>query len=42
MIKILYQGSNIVVKESLISSSRKNLDFGPGFYTISDFNQAVS
>ena len=42
MIKILYHGSNIVVKEPLVSSSRKNLDFGPGFYTISDFNQAVS
>ena len=42
MIKILYHGSNIVVKEPLASSSRKNLDFGPGFYTTSDFNQAVS
>ena len=42
MIKISYHGSNIVVKEPLASSSRKNLDFGPGFYTTSDFNQAVS
>ena len=42
MIKILYHGSNIVVKEPLASSSRKNLAFGPGFYTTSDFNQAVS
>ena len=42
MIKILYHGSNVVVNEPLVSSSRKNLDFGPGFYTTSDFNQAVS
>ena len=37
---ILYHGSNLEVKEPKIIVSNKTLDFGPGFYTTSDIEQA--
>ena len=37
----LYHGSNVVVKSPDTSHSRKELDFGPGFYTTSNVDQAV-
>lgn len=36
----LYHGSNVEVKEPKILVGRRNLDFGQGFYTTSDFIQA--
>lgn len=36
----LYHGSNIVVKVPKILVGRRNLDFGQGFYTTSDYVQA--
>ena len=36
----LYHGSNIEVKEPRIIVSNKTLDFGSGFYTTSDIEQA--
>ena len=39
---ILYHGSNIAVQEPQLNKGRKELDFGQGFYTTSDFEQAVS
>jgi len=38
---ILYHGSNIVVESPNLSFSRKNLDFGAGFYTTENKDQAV-
>lgn len=37
----LYHGSNVVVKAPDVSHSRKELDFGPGFYTTTNLEQAV-
>lgn len=37
---ILYHGSNVVVKQPLLLESKRMLDFGPGFYTTSDYLQA--
>ncbi len=37
---ILYHGSNVEIKEPHLNYSRKSLDFGAGFYTTSDFEQA--
>lgn len=37
----LYHGSNMVVETPDVSRSRKNLDFGQGFYLTSHFEQAV-
>lgn len=37
----LYHGSNMVVGAPDVSRSRKNLDFGQGFYLTSHFEQAV-
>jgi hypothetical protein len=37
----LYHGSNEAVESPNLSLSRKNLDFGPGFYTTMNKNQAV-
>lgn len=39
---ILYHGSNIAVKEPKLLKNQRNLDFGRGFYTTSDFEQASS
>ena len=39
---ILYHGSNTEVKEPKILSTNKALDFGPGFYTTTDLEQAKS
>ena len=37
---ILYHGSNVEVKNPQILISKRLLDFGTGFYTTSDFEQA--
>ena len=38
---ILYHGSNVEVKLPGIIITNRSLDFGPGFYTTSDQNQAI-
>ncbi len=38
---ILYHGSNVEVKSPGIIITNRSLDFGPGFYTTSDQNQAI-
>ena len=37
----LYHGSNVVARTPDVSHSRKGLDFGPGFYTTTNLEQAV-
>ena len=37
---ILYHGSNVEVREPRIINTNRGLDFGPGFYTTTDFEQA--
>ena len=37
---LLYHGSNVAVEEPRIIVSNRTLDFGPGFYTTSDYAQA--
>lgn len=37
---ILYHGSNLVIKEPKLISSKRLLDFGMGFYLTSDLEQA--
>lgn len=37
---ILYHGSNIEVREPKLLKTQRELDFGKGFYTTSDFQQA--
>lgn len=39
---ILYHGSNVEVREPRLLRVQRNLDFGRGFYTTSDFGQAQS
>jgi len=39
---LLYHGSNVVVKNPEIRKPNRNLDFGTGFYTTSDIEQARS
>lgn len=39
---ILYHGSNQGVQEPHLLKIQRDLDFGKGFYTTSDFDQAVS
>ena len=41
MVMTLYHGSNITVKEPNLNLSRRNLDFGIGFYTTVNKDQAV-
>ncbi len=36
----LYHGSNVKVKSLQLLKNRRELDFGNGFYTTSDFDQA--
>ena len=38
---ILYHGSNIEVKEPILLKVQRELDFGKGFYTTSDLEQAA-
>ncbi|GHV73595.1 hypothetical protein AGMMS49940_08970 [Spirochaetia bacterium] len=38
---ILYHGSNVIVKNPKLISSLRTLDFGPGFYTTSNKEQAM-
>lgn len=38
---ILYHGSNVEVREPKLISALHTLDFGPGFYTTSNFDQAA-
>lgn len=37
---ILYHGSNVEVKQPHLLAAQRPLDFGPGFYTTSDIDQA--
>ncbi|MBR3158931.1 MAG: DUF3990 domain-containing protein [Atopobiaceae bacterium] len=37
---ILYHGSNVEVREPVLTRSRAALDFGVGFYTTTDYKQA--
>ena len=37
---ILYHGSNVEVREPRLLKVQRDLDFGKGFYTTSDFDQA--
>ena len=39
---ILYHGSNVEVRNPRIIVTNKTLDFGPGFYTTTDYKQAKS
>ena len=39
---ILYHGSNTEVQEPQLLKKQRDLDFGKGFYTTSDFDQAAS
>ena len=39
---ILYHGSNVEVREPRLLRIQRDLDFGKGFYTTSDYEQAVS
>ena len=39
---LLYHGSNVAVEEPRLLTERRNLDFGKGFYTTSDFEQAAA
>ncbi len=39
---ILYHGSNVTVREPKILKPNRELDFGDGFYTTTNRNQAVS
>ena len=38
--EVLYHGSNVGVQSPRLRYSRKELDFGAGFYTTTDFDQA--
>ena len=38
---ILYQGSNVKVKEPILLKVQRELDFGKGFYTTNDMEQAA-
>jgi len=38
---ILYHGSNVEVKEPMLLKVQRELDFGKGFYTTSDLEQAA-
>lgn len=38
---ILYHGSNVEVKEPILLKVQRELDFGKGFYTTSDLEQAA-
>ena len=38
---ILYHGSNVVVEEPRLLKIQRDLDFGKGFYTTSDLDQAT-
>ena len=38
---ILYHGSNVKVKEPILLKVQRELDFGKGFYTTSDLEQAA-
>lgn len=39
---IVYHGSNIVVEKPVLLSPKRTLDFGPGFYTTTNKEQAIS
>lgn len=39
---ILYHGSNVAVREPHLLKIQRDLDFGKGFYTTSDLEQAMS
>ena len=37
---VLYHGSNVEVREPRLLKNQRDLDFGKGFYTTSDLDQA--
>lgn len=37
---VLYHGSNVEVREPKLLKNQRELDFGKGFYTTSDYEQA--
>lgn len=39
---IVYHGSNMIVKEPKILTPNRFLDFGAGFYTTTNYNQAIN
>ncbi len=39
---IIYHGSNVVVERPVLLTPKRTLDFGAGFYTTTNKNQAVS
>ena len=39
---LLYHGSNLEIEAPRLLKNQRNLDFGRGFYTTSDYKQAVS
>ena len=39
---LLYHGSNLKIEVPRLLKNQRNLDFGKGFYTTSDYNQAES
>ncbi len=39
---IIYHGSNVVVEKPILIKQKRTLDFGAGFYTTTNKNQAVS
>ena len=38
---ILYHASNVEVKKPMLAASNRMLDFGPGFYTTTNREQAI-
>ena len=39
---IVYHGSNVIVENPKLIKSTRKLDFGPGFYTTTNKNQAIN
>jgi len=39
---IVYHGSNVVVEKPILLKTKRTLDFGAGFYTTTNKNQAIS
>lgn len=37
----LYHGSNLIVDNPILLKNQRNLDFGKGFYTTTDYEQAA-
>ena len=39
---IIYHGSDVVVERPILLTPKRTLDFGPGFYTTTNKEQAIS